>query len=192
MVIMEKLIQILVSSLVLVMLCCCSQKVSTKFVDSHVCMLPECRMERSISGFELMMPDVLDSMLKTHVDDYIVDDLQHGEGIYVSNRSDTEFVFLKLNNGGIGLQFDAIILTDTMPLEFRSDRLRSEIPQFVTSGGAYLGMTKSDFVKRYSSNSISYNDKNSTYLQYDTIDLLYNRFQFRNDKLRKIEIGYDW
>ncbi|MGM9853029.1 MAG: hypothetical protein ACI30N_03555 [Muribaculaceae bacterium] len=187
---MEKLIQILVSSLVV--LCYCSQKICKKNVDSDVCMMPEYRMENSISGFELMMPDALDSILKTHVDNYIVDDFQHGEGIYVSNFSDTEFAFLRLNCGGKGLQFDAIILTDTMPLEFWSDRLRSEIPQFVTSGGAYLGMTKSDYVRIYPNNNISYNDKSSMYVQYDTINLLYNKFYFRNDRLRKVEIGYDW
>lgn len=32
----------------------------------------------------------------------------------------------------------------------------------------------------------------SKYIQYDSINLLYNKYFFRNDTLRKIEIGYDW
>ena len=44
-------------------------------------------MDSTINEFSLMTPMDLDSIFILHVDNYIVNDFQYGEGIYVSNVS---------------------------------------------------------------------------------------------------------
>ena len=134
----------------------------------------------------------LDSIFLLNVDNYTVNDFQHGEGVYISNTSNTEFVFLKFNNGRIGQELDAFILTDSIPLEFSPYKIQSRVPKFISTNGAYIGMSKTDFINKYFSDNESKIKLGSIYAQYDSINLLYNKFNFHHDTLKKIEIGYDW
>ena len=65
------------------------------------------------------------------VDNCKVNDFQYGEGIYVSNASDNEFVFMKFNCGRIGEEFEAFILTDSISSEYSSYKIHSNIPRFI-------------------------------------------------------------
>lgn len=190
MVIMRKPIQILVSSLIV--LCSCNLNVRNTELSSSDHRISECTMDSSINDIRLMTPISLDSIFLLHVDKYIVNDFQYGEGIYVSNTSNTEFVFFKFNNGRIGQELDAFILTDSIPLEFSPRKIQSRFQKFISTYGAYIGMSKTDFVSRYFNNNESKTEFGSIYAQYDSINLLYNKYYFRNDTLKKIEIGYDW
>lgn len=53
-------------------------------------------------------------------------------------------------------------------------------------------MSKTDFVCKYFNDIELKTEFDSIYVQYDSINLLYNKYYFRNDTVRKIEIGYDW
>ena len=53
-------------------------------------------------------------------------------------------------------------------------------------------MSKADFMDIYFNDNELKIRFDSKYIQYDSINLLYNKYFFRNDTLRKIEIGYDW
>lgn len=149
-------------------------------------------MDSSINEFLLMVPTSLDSILSIPAGTHIVNDFQYGEGIYVSNASNTEFVFLKFNNGRIGQELDAVILTDSLPSEAYSSMIHSEVLKYKSTFGANLGMSKSDFESIYINGSELKGNAGSIFVQRDSNNLLYNKFYFRNDTLRKIEIGYDW
>lgn len=147
-------------------------------------------MDSSINEFQLMNSDSFDSVFTHQVYYYKVNNCQLGEGIYVSNSLYNEFLFMKFNNGRIGPEFDAFVVTDSIPSEFSSRQIHSSIPRFVSTNGAHIGMSKEDFLNRYSSNNKI--DFDSLYIKYDTINMLYNQFMFKNDTLKSIQIGYDW
>lgn len=185
---MEKLILILVSSLII--LCSCNRKgrnieLSSGYRNVY-------NMDTSVNEFKLMDSISLDTVFMLQVNNYIVNDFQYGEGIYVSNVTDDEFVFMKFNYGRIGQEIDAFILTDSIPLEFSLYKIQSRVLRFTSTHGAYIGMSKNDFISNYFNNNISSIELESKYVLYDSINLLYNKYFFRNDTLRKIEIGYDW
>ena len=154
--------------------------------------LSECKLDTSINEFSLMNPVSLDSIFMRQVDNCKVNDFQYGEGFYISNASDNEFVFMKFNCGRIGEEFEAFILTDSIFSEYSSYKIHSNIPKFISTNGAYLGMSKADFMDIYFNDNELKIRFDSKYIQYDSINLLYNKYFFRNDTLRKIEIGYDW
>lgn len=137
-----------------------------------------------------MDSESFDSVFSYQVDNYMVNNCQLGEGIYVSNSLYNEFLFMKFNNGGIGHEFDTFFVSDSIPAEFYSYLMHSNIPRFVSTNGAHIGMSKEDFLNLYSSKNNIRLD--SLYIQYDTIDMLYNHFLFKNDTLKSILIGYDW
>lgn len=188
---MKKLNPVLAS--VLVLLCCCSAMVVGR--QAPACVKSGCEMDSSITGFELLIPNLPDSIALLRVGGiggHVVDDFQNGEGIYISNKSGTEFAFLKRNNGGIGVEFDAFILTDTVPSGLSSSVLHSGVERFTTTHGAYIGMSKSDFIKICIRADEPKTDIGSKYERSDSYSLLYNTYHFSNDTLRKIEIGYEW
>lgn len=129
----------------------------------------ECNMDTSINEISLMSQISLDSIFSLNVDNYIVNDFQHGEGVCISNTSNTEFVFFKFNNGRIGQELDAFILTDSIPLEFSPYKIQSRVPKFITTYGAYIGMSKTDFINKYFSDNESKKKLGSIYAQYDSI-----------------------
>ena len=177
----------------LILLCCCSAMVVGR--QAPACVKSGCEMDSSITGFELLIPNLPDSIALLQVGGiggHVVDDFQNGEGVYISNKSGTEFAFLKVNNGGMGRQFDAFILTDTMPSGLSTSVLRSGAERFTTSHGAYIGMSKSDFIKTCLNADEPKTDIGSKYERFDSYSLLYNKYHFSNDTLRKIEIGYEW
>ena len=53
-------------------------------------------------------------------------------------------------------------------------------------------MSKSDFIKICIRADEPKTDIGSKYERFDSCSLLYNRYHFSNDTLRKIEIGYEW
>ena len=120
-------------------------------------------MDSTINEFSLMTPMDLDSIFILHVDNYIVNDFQYGEGIYVSNVSENEFVFMKFNCGRASQELDAFILSDSIPSNF----IRSRASRFVSTNGAYIGMNKMDFIKSYFNDNESNPRFNSIYVQYD-------------------------
>ena len=190
MVIMEKPILILVNSLIVLYSCNTNCLKTEQSSSDHRRF--ECNMDNSINEISLMSQISLDSIFLLNVDNYTVNDFQHGEGVYISNTSNTEFVFLKFNNGRIGQELDAFILTDSIPLEFSPYKIQSRVPKFISTNGAYIGMSKTDFINKYFSDNESKIKLGSIYAQYDSINLLYDKFYFHHDTLKKIEIGYDW
>lgn len=163
--------------------------------QAPVCVKSGCEMDRSINGFELMIQNLSDSIATLQVggiSNHVVDDFQNGEGVYISNKSGTEFAFLRRNNGGIGVEFDAFILTDTVPSRLSSSVLHSGVERFTTTHGAYIGMSKIGFIRTCLKADEPKTDIGSKYERFDSYNCLYNRYYFSNDTLRKIEIGYDW
>lgn len=150
----------------------------------------KCCMDSSINEFQLMDSESFDSVFSCQVDNYKVNNCQLGEGIYVSNSLDNEFIFMKFNNGGIGHEFEAFFVTDSIPAKFYSHLMHSNIPQFVSTNGAHIGMSREDFLNIYS--TMNNMGLDSLYIRHDTINMLYNHFLFRQDTLKSIEIGYDW
>lgn len=179
---------ILVSSIYL--LCSCDSK-SKNIVLTTIDHEPvKCCIDSSINGIQLMDSESFDSIFGWCIDNYVVNNCQLGEGIYVSNLLDNEYVFMKLNNGRIGHEFDAFFVTDSIPAEFYKHRIHSKIPQFVSTNGAHIGMRREDFMNLYSAKNNMGLD--SLYIRHDTINMLYNQFLFRQDTLKSIKIGYDW
>lgn len=179
---------LLLSSSLMIMCSCCINERNTESSYSNYNRISGCKMDSTINEFSLMTPMDLDSIFILHVDNYIVNDFQYGEGIYVSNVSENEFVFMKFNCGRASQELDAFILSDSIPSNF----IRSRASRFVSTNGAYIGMNKMDFIKSYFNDNESNPRFNSIYVQYDSINSLYNKYYFCNDTLRVIEIGYDW
>ena len=74
---------------------------------------------------EYLMPDssvnkfiLRDTSYTCSIDNFppVVDTYNNGEGAYFSNVSSTEYLFLKMENGGYRGQFDYFYITDTIPL----------------------------------------------------------------------------
>lgn len=187
---MGKPILILVSSLIV--LCSCNLKCRNSELTATDHDSLKCKMDSSVNEFQLMNSSSIDSVFAHQVDNHTVNDFQFGEGVYLSNSLNNEFLFLKLNNGRVGLQFDEFVVTDSIPTEFSSRYIHSNTPRFITSNGAYIGMSKTEFLNLYLSENNAKIVLDSLYIQYDSINLLYNHFLFKNDTLKCIQIGYDW
>ncbi len=180
----EKLIPILLSNLIV--MCSCTMR---DFTTSSEWALYN--IDSSVNGVQLMNADSFDSLQVHSIENHIVNTFYYGEGVYVSNVFDNEFLFLKLNCGRIGLQFDGLILTDTIEPAFLSDVISSNIQSFKTSLGAYIGMSKVNFIDMYLHKNQLKIAFDSIYIRHDTFTLIYNKFTFIDDTLRKIEITYD-
>jgi hypothetical protein len=179
----------LVSSLIILCSCNIKSRSTELSSDYRKCVH---KMDSSVNEFNLMDSISLDTVFMLQVDNYIVNDSQYGEGIYVSNDTNNEFVFMKFNCGRIGQEIDAFVLTDSIPSEFSKYKIQSKVLRFTSTHGAYIGMSKTDFINKYFNDNTPQTGLESIYVQYDSINLLYNKYFFRKDTLKKIEIGYDW
>ena len=94
-----------------------------------ITMLSSCvRNSNSEKYVEYLVPDssvnkfiLRDTSYTCTIDNFppIIDTYNKGEGVYFSNASSTEFLFLKMENGGYRGQFDYFYITDTIPLQYK-------------------------------------------------------------------------
>ena len=166
----------------------CDYECDSLYVESDMLFC----MDSTEIKLSLMKPYSLVSIFMLQVDQFMINDFQYGEGIYVSNSSENEFVFMKLNNGRIGQEFDAFILTDSIPSEFSMHTIHSKALKFTTTYGAHIGISKTDFANNYFKDNKAPTEFGLEYARYDSINSLYNKYYFKNDTLKRIEIGYDW
>lgn len=120
-----------------------------------------------------------------------IDDYNNGEGVYLVNSRKKEYLFVRFNPGGMERQFDIFILTDSVPDIDASSLLLCNDSSFITNNGAFIGMSVNDFKAKYSYARMEDNDM-SEYSQYDSIRMIYNKYLFKGNVLKRIEIGYDW
>lgn len=191
MVIMGKRMLLFSSSLMIMCSCCINER-NTESSYSKYNRISGCKMDSTINEFRLMVPMLLDSILMIPVDSYMVDNRRYGEGIYVSNDSEKEFLFLKVNCGRTAKELDAFILTDSISSEYKPYIVLHNVSRFVSTHGSFIGMCKTEFINIYFDNNAPQKEFDSEYEQYDSLTLLYNHFIFCNDTLKQIEIGYDW
>ena len=123
-------------------------------------------------------------------------------GVLQSNNNSDEYLFMGLVYDGSRRQFLYLIVMDRLPQNCPSKILTSNISKFITTNGAYIGMNLSEFLGKYP-NAIEITDNlkwisgkinvdQRGFLQYDKERLLYNQFLFKDGRLVKIEMGFDY
>ena len=119
----------------------------------------------------------------------IIDTYNKGEGAYFSNASSTEFLFLKMENGGYRGQFDYFYITDTIPLQYRDSVFVLPDTAFYTTRGAYLGLTEKTFAEKYKDVEFEIARKDSQVIYSLDTMTYHSRYIFVHDSLCYIEFG---
>lgn len=123
----------------------------------------------------------------------LVNNLDIGEGIYLTNKDYSECVFLHKEPGGLWFQFSYLYLTENY--KNITNSLHIDVDSFVTNMGGRLGLSEKEFLEYYNdvSGILKVKDSDMTiYLcEYDSIPYS-AKYCFKNGKLCKLEFGYDW
>lgn len=151
-----------------------------------------CELDSSLSSICLMDASSLDVLDFNEIQKYRYNDLSYGEGVCVVNKLNTEYLFMRFNPGGMEREFDTFTLTNHVSAYIKNNSFHSEIPHFVSTHGAFIGMNLQDFLRAYPCVVKSSIDGQTLYTQLDSTNLLYNHFYFVNNILKGIEMGYDW
>lgn len=185
-----KPILILVSSILIQ--CSCNSNCGNTESNSSMEQSNTCELDSSLNFICLMDSSSIDILTLEQLQIYRYNDFSFGEGICIVNKLYTEFLFMRFNPGGSEREFDTFILTDKMPSPLKTNYFHSDISNFVSSHGAFIGMNLRDFLKKYPCVVKSNIKGQALYTQLDSTTLLYNHFYFDDDILKTIEIGYDW
>lgn len=175
------------------------KKIGLLILGGNVFVLCSCiRNSNSEKYVEYLMPDssvnkfiLRDTSFTCSIDNFppIVDTYNNGEGVYFSNASSTEYLFLKMENGGYRGQFDYFYITDTIPLQYKDSLLVLPDTAFYTTRGARLGLSEKVFSEKYKDVEFEITRKDSQVV-YSLDTLTYHsRYVFVHDSLRHIEFG---
>lgn len=164
-----------------------------------ITMLSSCvRNSNSEKYVEYLMPDssvnkfiLRDTSYTCTIDNFppIVDTYNNGEGVYFSNASSTEFLFLKVENGGYRGQFDYFYMTDTIPLQYKDSVFVLPDTAFYTTRGAHLGLSEKVFSEKYKNVEFEITRKDSQVVYSLDTMTYHSRYVFVHDSLRYIEFG---
>ena len=120
-----------------------------------------------------------------------------------TNITNDEFLFMQSALGGTGRELDFLILTNSIPSSLSDKTINRRALCFLTSNGAYLGMSLKEFKEKYPNaqyTGFGYNyiDGDSVlwfpyekFYQIDSCRLMYNRFFFKDGRLVQAHIGFD-
>ena len=187
MVIMEKLILILGSSILLFVSCCnknsnsnASQYNYMDYIDSSI----NCFILRDTNCMKYI--DIKENN--------VIDDFNKGEGICLSNSTNTEWLYLVKENGGYKNQYNYYYLLDTIPNVHNRSIIRLSDSIFMTSRGIHIGSSIEDFKTKYKEIQFKVKHENEKicYSYYDTINQYSCIYIFKNGRLCRIEFGYVW
>lgn len=164
-----------------------------------ITMLSSCvRNSNSEKYVEYLMPDssvnkfiLRDTSFTCSIDNFppIVDTYNNGEGVYFSNASSTEYLFLKMENGGYRGQFDYFYITDTIPLQYKDSLLVLPDTAFYTTRGARLGLSEKVFSEKYKNVEFEITRKDSQVVYSLDTMTYHSRYVFVHDSLRYIGFG---
>ncbi|MDE6435911.1 MAG: hypothetical protein K2K69_00160, partial [Muribaculaceae bacterium] len=159
-------------------------------------------MDSSVNNVMLAPPNQKLAISDSIITEYKIDFPEYDIGVLQSNYNSEEYLFMGLLLGGSRRQFGYLMVMERLPKDCPSKILTSNISKFITSNGAYIGMSLNEFLGKYP-NAIEITDNlkwisgeinvdQRGFLQYDKERLLYNQFLFKDGRLVKIEMGYDY
>ena len=199
---MEKIILIIVSSLLLLAGKSRAEisDLEEKSFDYKICNY----MDSSVNDMELWydcLYKIPDSILASHK----IYNPEYDFGYFEANETKDEFLYLGLQLGGTGKELGYLVVTDTIPPYLMEKTINRNRPKFITSNGAYIGMSIKEFKTKYPNTQykgIGYtigdiNDGSAIwvpfekYYQFEQYRMIYNRFCFKDGKLVRIEIAFD-
>lgn len=124
----------------------------------------------------------------------IIDDPDIGEFVGFSNISSSEFLLLVKENGGWRNQYNYFCLTDSINSEYRPKIAVLEDSVFYTTIGAHIGSSEMEFREKYKvlNFSVSQNASEKTYEFQDTINQYRSIYRFNEGILKYVEFGYVW
>ena len=180
---MERLIPILINKIL----------VSLLFIS---CNIPKTESSQElILDYSIGVYTLRDSFpcSKNLISKILVNNLDLGEGIYLTNKDNSECVFLYKEPGGLWFQFSYLYLTEKC--NNITNSLQINVDSFVTNRGGRLGLSENEFLELYNeaSGMLKNNETGMTiyFCEYDSIPYS-AKYCFKNGKLCKLEFGYDW
>lgn len=193
---MEKPTLTFVNSLFLlavIFLYCCKPKIysNDSVIYSKSKGISPIKFDTAINKYILADTVNLVKEIGSNTSDLIEENFNKGECIILTNKNETEFFILKREYGGYKNQFDYFYLERSYkPFPKKAKKVNDNI--FKSNKGAYLGMTKSDFLTKYADINFNLTTKKDTLLySYRNDENIYQcRYTFFKDKLIKFEFGY--
>lgn len=124
----------------------------------------------------------------------LVNDFHKGEGVYFTNKTKTEFLFLAAENGGVNYQYDYFYLSDSIPKEYKSKAIVLSDSIFLTSNHLHLGSSLNEFKKIYYGTNLQVTNRGNEkeFVYVDSINQYSCLYKFRRNQLVHIEFGYIW
>ena len=127
-------------------------------------------------------------------EEIMIDDFNMGEGVCFSNITDTEWLFLRRENGGFENQYNYFYLLSTIPNTKGKSIIRLSDSIFTTTQGIHLGSRMEEFEAKYKKIPFKVKQENDRrfYSFSDSINQYTCTYIFEKGRLYQIEFGYVW
>lgn len=128
---------------------CVTQLAGVNMPMGNACNMNYQYVDTTVNELRLAYPDTGLPLSDSIIDNFTVYLPFYDIGIIKSNKTEDQCLYLGFLLGGSRTQFGYFVIVDSNPPQFLDKKLKSDASKFVTTHGAYLGMTVGDFKLKY-------------------------------------------